>query len=305
MTPETASYLLFTCIFVALFTGDIIMHRRYPNATLRQNSIWAAVCIITALLFGLWVQVLGGTQKTLEYYTGYLVELALSVDNLFVFVLIFSFFSVPKAAQHRVLTWGIIGAIIMRAIFIYAGAYVIEAFHWVVYVLGAVLVLSSIKILRGDLKEHLKPDQTWVYKLFHRYVPSTPDYVGDRFFILRDGVLYATPLFFVLIVIETTDLVFAVDSIPAIFGITRDPLIVLTSNIFAVLGLRSIYHLISEAFHELRFLNTALAIVLCSIGLEMILVDFIDIPITWSLLFVVSVVAAGITCSLIWPTRKS
>ena len=240
-------------------------------------------------------------DAALAFLTGYLIEKSLSVDNIFVFILIFSFFAVPAAYQHRVLFWGILGALIMRGILILIGATLLETFHWIIYVFGAFLIFTGIRMARHQ-DEELKPDQNPIVKFFRRFVPVTENYEGDKFFIRRAGTLFATPLFLVLLVVESTDLVFAVDSIPAIFAVTRDPFIVYTSNVCAILGLRALYFLLANVMHQFQYLKLGLSVVLTFIGVKMVIVDLYHIPVGASLAVVASVLTISIIASL-WKTR--
>jgi tellurite resistance protein TerC len=236
----------------------------------------------------------------MEFLTGYLIEKALSVDNVFVFLVVFTTFSVPSAYQHRVLFWGVVGALVMRAIFIAAGAAVLEAFHGVIYFFGALLLFTGIKLLvQRNHEEH--PERNPIFRLMQRAVPSTSEYHGQRFWVRVDGRRLATPLFTVLLLIEFTDVVFAVDSIPAIFAVTRDPFIVFTSNIFAILGLRALYFCLAGFVGRLRYLKVGLALVLIFVAIKMMLTDFYKIPIHLSLLMVSLLLGGSVVASLLRP----
>jgi tellurite resistance protein TerC len=294
----------FIIIVLALLSFDLgIFHRAAHAVKVREATIWSLVWILVSCSFGIWVYRAFGKQYGLEFFTGYLIEYALSVDNVFVFIIIFGYFGVPAKLHHRVLFWGILGALVMRASFIVAGAALISAFHWVLYVFGAFLVFTGIKILReGETK--VEPDRNPVVKLFRRMVPMTSGYETGRFFSREAGRFAATPLALVLVTVEATDLVFATDSIPAIFGITRDPFIVYTSNICAILGLRSMYFLLSAVIERFVYLGTGLGIVLMFIGIKMLASGYYAIPIGLSLAVVAAILAGSIVLSLLFPTKS-
>jgi tellurite resistance protein TerC len=261
------------------------------------------VWIGLALAFNLGVYAWFGPERALEFLTGYLIEKALSVDNLFVFLVLFSYFAVPAALQHRVLLWGILGALVMRAAFILAGAALIQEFHWVIYIFGTFLVFTGIKLLahRGG---EMHPERNPALRLFRRVVRSVPDYRGAKFAVKETGRWYATPLLMVLIVVEATDIVFAVDSIPTIFAITTDPFIVFTSNIFAILGLRALYFLLAGMIGKFRYLKVGLGLVLAFVGAKMLLSEVVKVPIVLSLGIVGSLLGLSVTASLLYPKRN-
>jgi tellurite resistance protein TerC len=292
----------FTLFILAMLALDLgVFHRRAHEVRLREAAIWSAVWVSLAAGFNVGVYVLAGTGTGLEFTTGYLIEKSLAIDNIFVFAVIFSYFAVPPVYQHRVLFWGILGALVMRAIFIFAGAALLDAFHWVIYLFGAFLLLTGVKLLRQrDL--HVDPGQNVALRLFRRFVPMVPEYHGQRFTILRNGKRYATPLLAVLVLVEATDLVFAVDSIPAIFAVTDDPFIVYTSNIFAILGLRSMYFLLAGIIDRFRYLKVGLGAVLVFVGIKMVLVDVYKIP-SWASLLVVSALLGGSIAYSLWHSR--
>ncbi len=245
-----------------------------------------------------------GRSPGVEFLTGYLIEKSLSIDNIFVIALIFAYFTVPDQYQHRVLFWGILGALVMRAAFILAGAALLERFHWIIYLFGAFLVLTGIKM--AFTPEHgLEPEKNPVVRLVRRLMPVTSDYHGANFFVREDGRLAATPLFLVLLMVEFTDLVFAVDSIPAIFAVTRDPFLVYTSNVFAILGLRSLYFLLAGVMHKFHYLKLGLAAILVFVGVKMALVDWVKIPSGVSLGVIATILGIAIAASLLkarWST---
>jgi tellurite resistance protein TerC len=282
----------------------LVFHREAHEVQVREAATWSLVWIALALLFGVGVYHFMGRQAGLEYFAGYLIEKALSVDNIFVFVLIFSFFRVPARYQHRVLFWGILGALLMRGAMIAAGAYLIEQFHWVMYVFGAFLVLTGIRM--GTHSEHaIDLESSLAIRLTRRIVSVTSGYQGQRFFVREhlDGTsrLTATPLFVVLVLVETTDLIFAVDSIPAIFAITQEPFIVYSSNVFAILGLRALYFLLADVIHRFHYLKIGLSIVLVFVGLKMLAVDVYKVPIGASLGVIVLVLGIATAASWFWP----
>ena len=278
-----------------------VFHRRAHTVKFREALAWSAVWIALAVIFAVVVFFWHGRIPALEFVTGYVIELSLSVDNLFVFLLIFRFFQVPAVHQHKVLFWGILGALIMRAVFIAAGVGLIQRFHWIVYVFGAFLVYSGIKLFFQEEAE-IHPEKNPVLRLFRRFVPVTKDYEGDKFFVRRPG-LYATPLFVVLLVVETTDLLFAVDSIPAILAITRDAFIVYTSNVFAIMGLRSMYFALAGMMEMFRYLHYGLSLVLVFVGAKMLLSHYLEIPTPVALAAVAGVLAISVIASVANPKK--
>ena len=273
----------FVCLVLALLALDLgIFHRHAHVVTAREALVWTVLWIVLALAFNGVVAWQYGSERGLEFLTGYLIEKALAVDNIFVFIVIFATFRVPAMQQHRILFWGILGALVMRAAFILAGAALLERFHWIMYVFGAFLVATGIKLLRQN-EADIHPERNPIFRLFTRFVPSVPEYHGGRFTIVENGRRYATPLLLVLVCVEATDLVFAVDSIPAIFAVTKDPFIVFTSNIFAILGLRSLFFLLAGVMDRFHYLKVGLAFVLAFVGVKMLLVDVYKIPIGVSL----------------------
>jgi tellurite resistance protein TerC len=296
-----AAFLAVVFVLLAIDLG--IFQRKAHAVSVKEALVWSAFWVLLSLLFGSCVFIKLGSRPGLEFFTGYLVEYALSVDNIFVFILIFSYFAVPARLHHRVLFWGILGALIMRGGFILAGSQLIQAFHWVLYLFGAFLIFSGIKILRqkGDTK--VEPERNPVVRLFQRIVPMTSGYSGGAFFLRQAGKFVATPLALVLVTVETTDLIFAFDSIPAIFGVTTDWFIVLTSNICAILGLRSMYFVLAAVVDRFVYLGTGLGIVLSFIGVKMLLGDIYPIGIETSLLVVAAILACAVVLSLVRPPR--
>ncbi len=299
----------FNAFVIALLALDLgVFHREAHVVSVREAAIWSAVWVTLSLGFNYFVYRFLGPQAGLEFLTGYLIEKALSVDNIFVFVLIFGYFGVPAKYQHRVLFWGILGALLMRGTMIGMGALLIERFDWILYVFGAFLVFTGIRMARED-ESRIEPEANPVLRLVRRFLPVTTTYHGQRFFVRepvgRGGKVrrVATPLFVVLVFVETTDLVFAVDSIPAIFAITRDPFIVYTSNILAILGLRALYFLLAGIIHKFHYLQLGLSVVLVFIGVKMLLADIYHVPTAVSLGVIALVLGASVAGSLIWPRR--
>jgi tellurite resistance protein TerC len=295
----------FTVFVLAMLALDLGVFQRKAHAIrMREALVWSVVWIGLAFCFNAGVYFWFGHERALEFLTGYLIEKALSVDNLFVFLVLFSYFAVPAPLQHRVLFWGIIGALIMRAGFIMAGAALIQEFHWVIYIFGAFLVFTGIKLLAARESGDIHPERNWVLRLFRRIVPSVSDYQGSRFSIKKAGRRYATPLLMVLVAIEATDIVFAVDSIPAIFAVTTDPFIVFTSNIFAILGLRALYFLLAGMLGKFRYLKVGLGLVLVFVGAKMLLAGVCHVPIAVSLGVVAGLLGLSVAASLLFPGER-
>ncbi|AGY60073.1 integral membrane protein TerC [Gloeobacter kilaueensis JS1] len=291
---------LFVLAMLALDLG--VFHRKAHAVSFKEALGWSGVWIGLALAFNAGLYFWMGPEPALQFLTGYLIEKSLSVDNIFVFVLIFSAFSVPAIYQHRVLFWGVLGALVMRAILIIAGAALLEHFHWIIYLFGAFLIFTGIKMALPAKKEKDITDNP-VLKLARRLLPVTDDFVEDRFLLKRAGQWVVTPLFLVLLLVETTDLIFAVDSIPAIFAVTTDPFIVYTSNVFAILGLRSLYFVLAGVIDKFYYLKQGLAAVLTFVGAKMLLVDIYKIPIALSLGVIALILAVAVVASL-WRARR-
>ena len=307
MTNQSWLWGGFTLFVLGMLALDLgVFNRKAHVVRPREAAAWSAAWVSLAALFGVGVFFLMGRQAALEFAAGYLVEEALSVDNLFVFILLFSYFKVPPHLQHRVLFWGILGALVMRAAMIAAGAVLIERFHWIVYVFGAFLVFTGLR-MAFQRESHIDPEHNPVLRLVRRLVPVTSTFRGQKFFVREaDGAggpvrLYATPLFVVLALVETTDVVFAVDSIPAIFGVTRDPFLVYTSNVFAILGLRSLFFLLSGIITKFHFLRFGLSAVLAFVGVKMLVSGVMHIPIGVSLGVIALLLGSSIVASIIWP----
>lgn len=279
-----------------------IFQRKAHFPSMKEALGWSAVWVSLALLFAIFLWYDLGRTKALEFVTGYVIEEALSVDNVFVFILIFSYFAVPRDNHHRVLFWGVLSAILLRASFILAGSALVSRFHWILYILGVFLLITAAKLwLQGEMEVH--PERNPFIKFARRFFPITQGYEGGKFFTRSNGRLFMTPLFLVLLMIETTDIAFATDSIPAIFAITRDTFIIFTSNIFAILGLRSLYFVVAGFMKQFRYLRHGLSIVLAFIGLKMLAEPWLPVPISYSLLTIFIIISASVILSLI-PRRR-
>ena len=294
---------IFIFLMLALDLG--VFHKKIHKVPVKEAIIWSIVWISLAILFSICIHLFiypepgVGRTKALEFLTGYVIEYSLSVDNIFVFILIFSFFRVDDRYQHKVLFWGILGALIMRASFIFAGVALINRFHWIVIIFGGFLIFTGIRML-FQKEEPADPERNLIIRFFRKFLPVTSTFHNDRLFIKQNRKLYATPLFLVLVIIETSDLIFAVDSIPAILAISKDTFVVYTSNIFAILGLRSLYFAVAGIMGYFRYLKTGLAFVLTFVGLKMLLAFFnIEIHIVLSLLIIVTILMISILSSLI------
>lgn len=294
-------WALFLAVVLVILALDLgVFHRKEHVIGTREAAIWTAVWITLSLLFGSWVYQRFGSQTGLEFFAGYLIEYALSVDNIFVFLLVFAYFAVPDKYQHRVLFWGIFGAVAMRGLFIGLGAALISRFEWVLYLFGAFLVYTGIRIM-VQRETEVHPESNPVVRLFRRVMPMTDRYHGKHFLVRQSGRLMATPLLLVLVVVEATDVVFAVDSIPAIFGITKDPFIVFTSNICAILGLRALYFLLAGMMNKFVYLKVGLGLVLAFIGAKMLAAEWVHLPVQVSLGVVAAILGASVAASLLWP----
>ncbi len=293
-------FIIFVLAMLAIDLG--VFHRKAHTVSIKEAGIWTIVWISLATIFGLGLWLRNGSEQALAFAAGYVIEYSLSMDNIFVFVLIFTFFAVPASYQHRVLFWGIIGALVMRGVMIAAGAALIKQFHWIIYLFGAFLVFTGIRMAFHDNSE-IHPEQNPLIRIFRRIMPVTSDYRGDRFFVREAGKLLATPLFLVLLMVESTDLIFAVDSIPAIFAVTTDPFIVFTSNVFAILGLRSLYFILAGAVDKFYYLKLGLSAVLTFVGIKMLITEWYKIPIALSLLVIVGLLGTAIVASLVRARR--
>jgi len=295
-------FLLFVLAMLALDLG--VFHRNAHEVSLKEAGIWSAVWVAIAMAFNAAVYAWFGPERGLEFTTGYLIEKALAVDNIFVFVVIFSAFAVPSILQHRVLFWGVLGALVMRAAFIVAGGAFLQHFHQGIYVFGAILAITGIRLL-FQKQEEMHPENNILVRAFRKMMPVTTEYEGDRFVVLRNGRRHATPLLLALLAVEFTDLVFAVDSIPAIFAVTTDPFIVFTSNIFAILGLRSMYFLLAGVITRFVYLKTGLSFVLVFVGAKMLLMDAYKVPIGVSLGVIATILGLSVVASLLRPVPES
>jgi len=303
----------FNLFVLAMLTLDLgVFHRHAHAVSVKEATIWSGVWIALALIFNsglyfFWDIISPGSEYSnseaaLAFFTGYLIEKSLSVDNIFVFVLIFTYFAVPALYQHRVLFWGIIGALVMRGILIAVGAALLKEFHWIIYIFGGFLIFTGIR-MAFHRDEEIHPENNPLIKFFRRLMPVSAIYAGDKFFIRQAGVLMATPLFLVLLIVESTDLVFALDSIPAIFAVTNDPFIIYTSNVFAILGLRSLYFVLAGIIDKFHYLKLGLSVVLTFVGAKMVIVDFYKIPIGVSLGVIAIILTMAVVASL-WRAQR-
>ena len=296
------TFNVFVLGMLALDLG--VFHKKAEEISVKNALTWTAIWITLAMAFNLFVYLYFGKKEAIEFFTGYLIEKSLSVDNIFVIIMIFSYFQVRPSYQHKVLFWGILGALVMRVIFIFAGIELIHRFHWLIYIFGSFLIITGLRmVFGGDAK--IEPEKNPVVKLVRRIFPVTESFHGDNFFVRRNAKLWATPLFVVVILIETTDLIFAVDSIPAILAITDDPFIVYTSNVFPILGLRSLYFALSGIEKYFHYLKYGLAAILVFVGTKMCLTDYYKIPIEASLLVIVGVLILSIAASVAFPQKQA
>jgi tellurite resistance protein TerC len=295
-------WILFNLFIIAMLALDLGAHNRRAHVVgLREALAWSGAWIALAGAFAVLVFFWHGRAEALQFVTGYVIEISLSVDNLFLFLVIFRYFKVPGEHQHKVLFWGILGALVMRGLFIAAGVGLIRRFDWITYVFGALLIYSGLKLLRqGD--QQIRPEKNPVLRLFRRFFPVTDRYEGGRFFARR-GALYATPLFVVLLVVETSDILIAVDSVPAVLAITLNAFIVYTSNVFAILGLRSMYFALSGMMDRFQYLHHGLSLVLILVGVKMIGSHYVNVPTEWTLGIVLAVLASSIAASLMSPKK--
>lgn len=303
MAHSLAFWIGFNLFVVAMLTLDLGLHRRWPVLGFRQALAWTIFWVLLAAGFAALVFSWHGRPAMLQFVTGYVVEESLSVDNLFVFLILFRYFRVPREYQHKVLLWGVLGALVLRLSFILAGVSLLRRFEFFIYIFGAVLIYSGIGLLR-ESEPDVHPERNVVLRTFRRFFPITDSFEGRSFFVRQEGRWLATPLFLTLIVVEATDLIFAVDSIPAILAISRDAFIVYTSNVFAILGLRSLYFALEHFFALFRFLNYGLALVLTLIGLKMLFSHFYEPPLSLTLGAVVLILCASVVASMIWPEVK-
>ena len=287
-------------VILLMLAVDLFAHRTAHVVSVREAAVWSAIWVSLGLAFGGVVWRVYGAQAGGEYYAGYLIEKSLAVDNVFVFAMIFTYFAVPREYQHRVLFYGVLGALVFRAIFIAGGAVLIENLAWVLYLFGAFLVLTGWKMFTHR-NDQLDPSRNPVMRWVTTWVPSTPEYHGRRFWVRKAGRWVATPLFTVLVLVEVTDIIFAVDSIPAIFAVTQEPFLVFTSNAFAILGLRAMYFLLADLVHRFIYLKAGLSVVLVFVGVKMLLLDVYKVPIWLSM----TVIATSITVAVVWSLRAT
>lgn len=301
---EFLLYLLFNAFILVMLALDLgVFNRKVHTISLKEAVLWSIVWTVLALAFNAGVFVVAGATKGLEFFTGYLIERALSFDNIFVFVIIFSYFGVPAQYHHKALFWGVVGALITRSIFIAAGTALIIHFAWVLYVFGGILIISGWKMMtEKNIEVH--PDRNIFIRLTRRFFPVSSGYESAKFFLRKDGIFYLTPLFLVLLTVETTDIVFAVDSIPAVFGVTQDPFIVYSSNVFAILGLRATYFLLAGIMDSFHYVSHGLSLVLIFIGSKMLVADFFPISIVVSLIIVAIILTVAIIASVIRNRRQ-
>ena len=304
MVIDTNVWIAFIAFIILLLVFDLgVFHRKSHEVKIKEALIWSAVWISLALIFNYGIYYFMGKEKAFEFLTGYLIEKSLSIDNLFVFIMLFTFFDVKPKYQHKVLFWGILGALVLRAIFIFAGVALISKFHWIIYVFGAFLIITAYRMLTHK-SEDFNPKKSKLFSLIKKIYPVTYMMDGDKFFIKKRGIKAATPLFVALVIIELTDLFFAIDSIPAILAISADPFIVFSSNILAVMGLRSMYFLISGMLNKFRYINYSLVVILAFVGVKMILSHHVEFPEWVSLGVIVASLTGGIMASLLIPEKK-
>jgi len=289
-------------VLLMLFLDLKVFHRKSEKVSVKNALIWSAVWITLAIIFGIGIYILWGHDIGLQYFTGYILEKALSVDNLFVFITIFAYFGVKDEYQHRVLFWGVLGAIILRMVFIIAGTELLDAFSWVMYIFGAFLIFTGLR-MAFKKEEKVDPAKNTMLRLMRRILPVSKGYSGEKFIVVEDGMRKATPMLLVLVLIESTDIVFALDSVPAVLSVTQDRFIVFSSNIFAILGLRSLYFALAGVLHKLHFLSYGLATVLVFLGLKMLTGELMEIPVWLSLGVIGVILAVSVAASLIWSRR--
>jgi len=304
MTDRTLMWLAFNILIVIMLVIDLGLNRKSHKVSYREALTWTIVWVSLAMLFNGGIYYYMGKTKALEFFTGYVIEKSLSVDNLFVFIMIFSYFKVSEKHQPTILKWGIIGALVMRAIFIFLGVELLEAFHWMIYIFGGILIFTGIKMAFGG-DDTVEPEKNLLVKLVRRFVPITKRNSGDKFFINRCGKRAATPLFLTLVMVESSDVIFALDSIPAVFAVTRDPFIVYTSNVFAIMGLRALYFLLSNVMGMFAYLKVGISFILGFVGVKMLLADTrFEIPVHFSLGVIFGVLTISIISSIIIGKKR-
>lgn len=306
MNNEASFWIIFNISILTLLTLDLfVFNKGNKVVTTKSALLWSAFWVGLAVAFNIFVYFWRGQEAAELFFTGYVIEESLSVDNLFVFMLIFSYFRVPAEYQRKVLFWGIIGALVLRGLFIVLGIELIERFDWLLYVLGFFLMYTGIKMLFSSDDDEIDPENNIILKLTNKFIRVTKTYEGDKFFIRKEGILYATPLFIVVLIVESTDVVFAVDSIPTILGITTDTFIVYTSNVFALLGLRSLYFALSSVMKLFHYINYGLAVILSFVGVKLLIHHWYEINHQFALLFVVSVLALSVIASWLFPKKSN
>lgn len=304
MTDRTLMWIAFNILIVIMLVIDLGLNRKTHEVSQREALTWTGVWIGLAMLFNVGIYYYMGKTKALEFFAGYVIEKSLSVDNLFVFIMIFSYFNVSKKHQPMILKWGIIGALVMRAIFIFVGIELLEAFHWMIYIFGGILIFTGIKMAFGG-EETVDPEKNFLVRLVRRFVPITKRNSGDKFFINRFGKRAATPLFLTLVMVESSDVIFALDSIPAIFAVTRDPFIVYTSNVFAIMGLRALYFLLANVMGMFAYLKLGISFILAFVGVKMLLVETrFEIPVHFSLGVIFGVLTISIISSIVIGNKR-
>jgi tellurite resistance protein TerC len=300
-TVHWLGFLAFVFFLLALDLG--VFHRKSHEVKIKEALLWSAFWIILSLSFNYLVFIFMGREKALEFLAGYVIEKSLSVDNLFVFIILFRYFNVEPKFQHKVLFWGILGALVMRAVFIFAGVALLNQFHWLIYIFGAFLVFTGIKMLSpGEV--NVSPEKNPLVRLFKKFFPVTAVMHGGKFFVRQNSKFYATPLFIVLIIVEFTDLIFAVDSIPAILAISNDTFIIFTSNVFAILGLRALYFALAGITKYFYYLKYGLAAILTFVGIKMIISGYYKLPVNISLIIISGILIVAILASLIYPVKE-
>lgn len=304
MTAQLMPWILFTLFILVMLAIDLgIFNRKSHEVSVKEALAWSGVWVALALAFNVGVYFWQGKEVAVQFLTGYVVEKSLSIDNIFVFLQVFAYFSVPAKYQHKILFWGVLGAIVMRAIFILVGVVLISKFHWIIYIFGAFLVITGIKMALSKNKE-IHPEKNPLLKLLKRFIPLTSDYEGGHFFVKRNGMVLATPLVLVLIVIETTDVIFAVDSIPAILAITTDPFIVYSSNLFAIMGLRALFFALAGVIKRFYYIHYGLAAILAFVGVKMLVSEFYKLPSVVALVIIAVILTLAMLASAVWPQNK-
>ncbi len=300
----TLWWIIFAVLIFSMLALDLgVFNRKVHVVTMKEAMLWTSFWITLACCFGAGVYYFYGHSKAMEFFTAYIIEYSLSIDNLFVFMLIFRFFNVPHAYEHKALFWGILLALITRAVFIFAGVALINTFHWVMYIFGAFLIYTGIKLALNKQSE-VHPDKNIAIKMLRSFIPVTKEFQEAKFFVMKNGKRFATPMLAVLLALETTDILFAVDSIPAVLAISTDPFIVYTSNVFAILGLRSLFFAIAGLMKLFHLLHYGLAAILTFVGVKMLIADIFHVPIGISLLVISSILVVSIVASMIWPDTK-